>query len=125
MFKKYYSFDDDEGEKKPSWFVNLACRGRKRKTTTEADKLIQQKIKVDGRKSSSFIKHEIMNELKIAICRCAHELRLYEHVAREKPHLYKVNRVKLLNFAQMSENKRMTFWKNVLWSDESKYNQPL
>ena len=125
MFKKYYSFDDDEGEEKSSYFVNLAGRGRKRKTITEVDRLIQQKIKVDGRKSPSSIKHEVMNELKIAIRRCAHELGLYEHVARKKPHLNKVNRVKLLNYVKMSEDKRMAFWKNVLWSDESKYNQPL
>ena len=52
--------------KKARCIANLAGRGRKRKTTARVDKLIQQKIKVDRRKSASSVQHEIMNELKIS-----------------------------------------------------------
>ena len=52
--------------KKTRCIANLAGRGRKRKATVRGDKLIQQKIKVDHRKSASSIQHEIMDELKIS-----------------------------------------------------------
>ena len=52
--------------KKARCIANLVGRGRKRKTTARVDKLIQQKIKVDRRKSASSVQHEIMNELKIS-----------------------------------------------------------
>ena len=78
--------------KKTRFIANLAGRGRRQKTTTRVDKLIQQKIKVDRRKSASSVKHEIMDELKISISsqtvrRRAHELGLYGHVARKKPYV--------------------------------------
>ena len=62
-------------------FANLVGRGRKRKTTTRLDKVIQRKIKADRRKSASSIKHEIMDKLKMSISsetvrRRAHELEL-------------------------------------------------
>ena len=52
--------------KKTRCIANLTGRGRKRKATARVDKLIQQKIKVDRRKSASSVQHEIMNELKIS-----------------------------------------------------------
>ncbi|CAF4730199.1 unnamed protein product [Rotaria sp. Silwood2] len=113
--------------KKTRCIANLAGRSRKRKTTTRVDKLIQRKIKVDRRKSASSIKHEIMDELNVAISsqtvrRRAHELGLYGHVARKKPYVNKANRVKRLNYVKMYQDKGMAFWKHFLWSDESKYN---
>ena len=105
----------------------MAGRGRKRKTTARVDKLIQRKIKEDRRKSASSVKHGIMDELKISISsqtvrRRAHELGLYGHVARKKPYVNKVNRIKRLNYVKMYQDNGMAFWKHVLWSDESKYN---
>ena len=52
--------------KKTRCIANLAGRGRKRKATIRGDKLIQQKIKVDHRKSASSVQHEITDELKIS-----------------------------------------------------------
>ncbi|CAF3295365.1 unnamed protein product [Rotaria sp. Silwood2] len=100
--------------KKTRCIANLAGRSRKRKTTTRVDKLIQRKIKVDRRKSASSIKHEIMDELKIAISsqtvrRRAHELGLYGRVARKKPYVNKANRVKRLNYVKMYQDKGMAF----------------
>ena len=55
---------------------------------------------MDRRKSTSSIKHEIMDELTIAIFsqtirRRAHELELYERVARKKPYLNKASRLSI------------------------------
>ena len=82
---------------------------------------------MDRRKSALSIKHEIMEELKIAISsqtvrRHVHEFELYERVTRRKPYINKVNRMKRLNYVKMHQDKGMAFWKCVLWSDESKYH---
>ena len=53
-------------KKKTRCIANLTGRGRKRKTTTRVEKLIQQKIKVDRRQSASSVQHEIMDKLKIS-----------------------------------------------------------
>ena len=68
-----------------------------------------------------------MAELKIAISsqtvRCrARELGSHGRITRRKPYLNKANRVKRLNYVKIYQDKRMAFWKHVLWSDEPKYN---
>ena len=105
----------------------MAGRGRKRKTTVREDKVIQRKIKIDRRKSASSVKDEIMQEIGITISsqtvrRRAHEAGLYGRVARKKPYVNKANRLKRLNYVKTYRDKEMSFWKHVLWSDESKYN---
>ena len=67
---------------------NLFGRGRRRKTTATTDRLIQRKVKLDGRKSASAVKIEIENELGISlhvdtIRNRAHETRLFDRVARK------------------------------------------
>ena len=99
----------------------------KKATTAEVDKFIQRKIKVNRRKSASSIKHKIMDELKIAISsqtvrRRAHEHELHGLVALKKLYSNEANWIKLLNYDKMYQDKGMTFWKHVLWSDEPKYN---
>ena len=53
--------------KKTRCIVNMVDCGRKRKTTTRVDQLIQLELKVERHRSPSSIEHEIMDELKIAI----------------------------------------------------------
>ncbi|CAM4900557.1 unnamed protein product [Rotaria socialis] len=113
--------------KKTKCIANIVGRGRKRKTTERVDKAIQRKIKVNRRKSASSIKHEIEKELGVIISnntirRRAHEIGLHGRVARKKPYVNKVNRLKRLNYVKMYRDESMVFWKQVLWSDESKYN---
>ena len=113
--------------KKTKCIANLAGRGRKRKTTVREDKVIQRKIKADRRKSASSVKHEIMQEIGITISsqtvrRRAHEAGLYGRIARKKPYVNKTNRLKRLSYVKTYRDKEMSFWKHVLWSDESKYS---
>ena len=51
-----------------------------------------------------------------------HEGGLYEHVARKKSYVNKVNRRKRLEYAKNYREKPFDFWNKVLWLDESKFN---
>ncbi len=47
---------------------------------------------------------------------------LFGRVARKKPYINKVNRVKRLKYAKEMLEKPFDFWDTVVWSDESKFN---
>ncbi|KAL1497932.1 hypothetical protein ABEB36_008812 [Hypothenemus hampei] len=48
--------------------------------------------------------------------------KIHSRVARKKPWVSKVNRTKRLIFAEEYRDKDFSFWKNVLFTDESKFN---
>ena len=48
----------------------------------------------------------------------AHEIGMFDRVARKKPYVDKVNRSKCFKFAKEMLEKPMDFWQ---WSDESKF----
>ncbi|CAF3806888.1 unnamed protein product [Rotaria socialis] len=84
---------------------NLFGRDRKRKTAARADRLIQQiALRIDTIRKQS------------------HEIRPFGRVARKKPYVNKITREKRLKFAKEMLQKPVDFWKNVVWSDESKFN---
>ena len=56
------------------------------------------------------------------VLRRLYEVSLFGHAARKKPCINKVNHGKRITFAKILEEKPPSFWDNVLWSDESKYN---
>ena len=63
-------------------------QGRRRKTSTHTDRILQRKVKTNGRKSVASVKAELENELKIIISestvrRRLHEVGLYGCVARK------------------------------------------
>ena len=120
MIKKY---------KSTKCIENLFGRGRKRKRKTAAttDRLIQRKLKCDRRKSTCSIAAELETELGILISqstvqRRAHEIGLFGRVARKKPYVNKINRVKRPRYAKEMLEKPLGFWETVVWSDESKFN---
>ena len=101
-------------------------RGRRRKTSTHIDRILQRKVKATRRKSAASIKAELESELKVIISestvrRRLHEVGLYERVARKKLHVNKINRRKHLEYAKNYREKPLSFWNKVLWSDESKF----
>ena len=106
---------------------HLFGRGRKRKTRVPTDRLIQRKLKVVRRKSASMVKIEIENELGIllhvdTIRKRIHKVGLFGRVARKKPYVNKINRVKQLKFAKEMLEKPVDFSKNVVRFDDSKFN---
>ena len=42
-------------------------RGRRRKTSTHTDRILQRKVKTNHRKSAASVKAELENELKVVI----------------------------------------------------------
>ena len=116
-----------EKYKKTKCVLNMKGRGRKRKTTTAVDRIIQRKIKVDRRKSAPTVTQELEKELAVTIHpntvrNRIHEIGLYGRVARKKPLVNKPNRAKRIQYAKTMIEKPFGYWKDVLWSDESKFN---
>ena len=106
---------------------NLMGRGRRRKTSTHTDRILQRKVKTNCRKSAASVKAELESESKVIISesivhRRLHEVGLYGRVARKKPYVNKINRCKRLEYAKNYREKPLGFWNKVLWSDESKFN---
>ena len=106
---------------------NLMGRGRRRKTSTHTDRILQRRVKTNRRESAASVKSEPENELKIIISestvrRRLHEVGLYGRVARKKSYVNWVNRRKRLEYAKNYREKPLGFWNKVLWSDESKFN---
>ena len=58
--------------------MNLSGRGRKRKTTASVEQIIQQKIKLDRRKSAPTVKADIEKELGVIVHANTVRNRLYE-----------------------------------------------
>ena len=73
------------------------------------------------------VRTEIENELRISlhvdtIRKRAHVVGLFGQVARKKPYVNKINRGKRLKLDKEMLEKPVDFWKNVVWSDESKFS---
>ena len=112
--------------KSKKYIGNLMGRGRRRKTSTDTDRILQRKVKTNRRKSAASVKAELENELKVIISestvhRRLHEVGLYGRVARKKLYVNKINRCKHLEYAKNYREKPLDFWNKVLWSDESKF----
>ena len=70
---------------------NLMGRGRIRKTSAHTDRILQQKVKTNLRKSAAAVKAELESELKTIVSestvrRRLHEVGLYGRVARKIPY---------------------------------------
>ena len=63
---------------------------------------------------------EISNRL---VRRILNEANLFGRISRKKPLRSKINVSKRLAFARTHKDDPINFWKNVLWSDETKINR--
>ena len=106
---------------------NLFGRGCKRKTIPTKEPLIQRKLRFDQRKSARTVTSELEKDLRILVSestvkRRAHEVGLFDRVARKKPYVNRTNRLKRLKYAKEMLRKPLDFWDTIVWSDESKFN---
>ena len=74
------------------------------------------------------IKEQIAQNLKLNLSVSTvksrlHENKLFGRVARKKPLFSKRNLVSRLKFAKQHVHKDLSFWQNVLWTDESMFNR--
>ena len=101
------------------------CSGRKRKLTVANERLVVRKVrmnpKLTTKEIADYVKALGMNVSKSTIKRIIlHENELKGCRARKKPlHQQRHRRVRL-KFARGHQDKDPTFWKHVLWSDETK-----
>lgn len=102
--------------------TNLTGRGRKRATSNRDDALIVRQTKVNSNISSSEIKDQLnLNVSTKTIRRRLHEKGLSSRVSIKKPMITLKNKKKRLEFAKKYVDKPISFWKTVVWSDESKF----
>lgn len=101
---------------------NIPGRGRNRATTKREDTLIVRQIKIKPDTSSSEIKEQLnLNVSTKTIRRRLRENNFQSRVSIRKPMISAKNKKKRLEFAKNHIDKPISFWKNVIWSDESKF----
>ena len=102
--------------------ADIPGRGRKRSTTPRQDALITREV----RKKSKITSRAIKESLSLNVSGRTIRLRLQQQGMKNKfavrrPFISKRNRVKRLKFAENHADKPISFWKKILWSDESKF----
>ncbi|CAF3421314.1 unnamed protein product [Rotaria sp. Silwood2] len=113
--------------KKMKTVKTIADRGRKRKTTHTVDQVIINKIRQNRGISAKAIQNELLNDLGVSISERTIQYLLNEggyrgRVARKKPLVKDVNRLKRLGFSYTYSTRPAKFWDNVLWTDESMFS---
>lgn len=107
--------------------ANKAGRGRKCILTPKTKNYIIKQIKCNPKRSVPKLTAEVSNiiDQKVSVESVRRVLRKEGYngrIARKKPFVSKVNRMKRLEFAKKYINESVEFWKTVIFSDESKFN---
>lgn len=106
---------------------NVKRRGRKRSVTTRESRDIVRIAAKNPKMSARQLVEHIATQYNKTVTPQTVRNRLHEagykgRVVRKKPFINEKNRKKRLQFARDHVNKPLSFWKNVLFSDESKFN---
>ena len=101
---------------------NLIGRSQKRPTNAYTDRRIVR----ETQRNPSITSRNIVETLKLNISsrtvrRRLKDVNLKSCLARRKPQINKVHKRKRLTFAKKYVNKPLSFWKKIMWSDESKF----
>ena len=103
---------------------SLPRSGRKRKLTVADERLVVRKVrmnpKLTTKEIANYLEASGMNVSTSTIKRILHKNELKGCRARKKPLLQQRHRRARLKFARDHQDKDLTFWKHVLWSDETK-----
>lgn len=113
--------------KKTGTVTNRERQGRPKKLTDKHKRLIVRKVKCEPRKTSTELALELEEESQVKVSpetirRTLRASGLNGRVARKKPLLKPRHKKHRLKFAKEHQNKPPSFWKRVLWSDETKMN---
>lgn len=109
-------------------YENQPRKLRPKKTTAVEDRILVRHAKNNPFITAQELKN-VMNEShqinisRDTITRRLRDAGIRSRVARKKPLISEINRLKRLKFAKDHIHKPLSFWKNVLWSDESKFNR--
>lgn len=102
--------------------VDRIGRGRKRATSKREDMKIIREVK----KNPKITVREIQENIYLTVSdrtvrRRLNEANLHSRFARKRPFISVINKKKRLQFARKYANMSLDFWKNILWTDESKF----
>lgn len=101
--------------------------GRTRKSTEREDRAMIRVVKNDPRKTAVDVTRYAAEQLQLKLSsrtvrRRLCEANLFAHRPAKKPLISTKNRKARLSFARRFQRWSKSDWKNVLWSDESKFN---
>ena len=120
-YQCYYLFNDTGS------LSNKKRKSHERKTTPREVAAIARIAKLNPFVGAPKIKEQIAQNLKLDLSVSTVKSRLRENklfgrVARKKRLVSKRNLVSCFKFAKQHVHKDLSFWQNVLWTDESKFN---
>lgn len=101
--------------------------GRPKILSQNDERYIMKKVKIDPRISAPKLKTDLESNLGICVSsetvrRVIRKNGLNGRIARKKPFISEVNKKKRIEFAKKYKKEDQTFWNNVLFTDESKFN---
>lgn len=101
--------------------------GRPKRLTLHEERLIMRKVKLNPRVSAPTLVSELYEECgkkvgRETVRRTIRNAGYNGRVARRKPFISEVNRRKRLKFAKEYVSKPITYWEDVIYADESKFN---
>lgn len=104
-----------------------ARSGRPKKLTEHDERVIIRTIKRDPRISAPKLVSVVAESLAIdvsesTIRRVIYREGMHGRIARKKPFVSEVNRIRRISFAKDHLSHGIEFWKRVIFSDESKFN---
>ena len=103
-YAKCNTLENLPGERRPNCFTETEIRA------VSAVKIAENIAKTSGNPvSASNVKRSL------------YQNRLHGRVPLQKPSILKVNRIKCLNFTTKYINQPQTFWNNIIFTDESKF----
>ena len=106
---------------------NHPGRGRKSILTIKEKRLLVRKVKINPTLSAPKLANQVKNETgksinESTVRKILKKSGLKGYYAVKKPYINKKNKAKRLKFAKTYITKPQSFWNNILWSDESKFN---
>lgn len=107
--------------------LNRRRSGRPQKLSEKEKRRIKKIVAQTPTVSASAIASEIATTSNTTfsvqtVRNVIHSFNFYGRVQRKKPFISEVNRKKRLDFAKTYLKEPLEFWKNIIFSDESKYN---
>ena len=97
-------------------------RDRKRATSKREDMNIIREVKKNPKITVREIQENInLNVSDRTVRRRLTEANLHSRFARKRPFISAINKKKRLQFARKYANMSLDFWKQILWTDESKF----
>ena len=118
LIKKYNMF---------GYVQNQPRFGAKRKTTSRIDRQVVKMVQKNRFLSAPKVSSLLEKDFGLKVSPCTIRKRLKEsgfkaRVPRKKPFLSKIHQKRRLAFAKKYVNMPVSFWRKVLWTDESKFN---